>query len=145
MLLDLASDKSTQVNGLVPSGNKPLPEPMLTKTHVIIWLHWATMCLTTGDYSSSMLLYSPYKRRQIIVTHTHTHIYICIYVNIYTTAHHQGLDSIWRFHLTSIGNPNAAIRLSKDGRISTLRFLILVRWDLDIESGPCSFSFRDLV
>ena len=30
-------------NGLVPSGNKPLPEPALTKIFVAIWLHKATM------------------------------------------------------------------------------------------------------
>ena len=26
-------------NGLVPSGNKPLPEPMLTQIFVAIWHH----------------------------------------------------------------------------------------------------------
>ena len=34
MSLDLTAGKSTlvkEVNGLVPSGNKPLPEPMLTQ------------------------------------------------------------------------------------------------------------------
>ena len=30
-------------NGLVPSGNKPLPEPMVTQICVAIWRHWATM------------------------------------------------------------------------------------------------------
>ena len=30
-------------NGLVPSGNKPLPEPMLTQIYVAIWRHQATM------------------------------------------------------------------------------------------------------
>ena len=30
-------------NGLVPSGNKPLPEPMLTQIYVTIWHHQATM------------------------------------------------------------------------------------------------------
>ena len=30
-------------NGLVPSGNEPLSEPMLTKIYVIIWRHKATM------------------------------------------------------------------------------------------------------
>ena len=30
-------------NGLVPSGNKPLPEPMLTQISVTIWRHNATM------------------------------------------------------------------------------------------------------
>ena len=30
-------------NGLVPSGNKPLPEPMLTQISVAIWPHQATM------------------------------------------------------------------------------------------------------
>ena len=33
-------------NGLVPSGNKPLPEPMLTQIHAAIWLHKATMMAT---------------------------------------------------------------------------------------------------
>ena len=26
-------------NGLVPSGNKPLPEPMLTEIYIAIWHH----------------------------------------------------------------------------------------------------------
>ena len=30
-------------NGLVPWGNKPLPEPMLTQIYVAIWRHYATM------------------------------------------------------------------------------------------------------
>ena len=30
-------------NGLVPSGNKPLPEPMLTQIYVTIWHHSATI------------------------------------------------------------------------------------------------------
>ena len=30
-------------NDLVPSGNKPLPEPMLTQIHVAKWHHKATM------------------------------------------------------------------------------------------------------
>ena len=30
-------------NGLVPPGNKPLPEPMLTKINVAIWSHQASM------------------------------------------------------------------------------------------------------
>ena len=30
-------------NGMVPSGNKPLPELMLTKCYVAIWCHYTTM------------------------------------------------------------------------------------------------------
>ena len=30
-------------NGLVPSGNNPLPEPMLTQIYVAIWHQQATM------------------------------------------------------------------------------------------------------
>ena len=30
-------------NGLVPWGNKPLPEPMLTNLFDVIWCQWATM------------------------------------------------------------------------------------------------------
>ena len=32
-------------NGLVPSGNKSLPDPMLTQIYVIIWHHQATMSM----------------------------------------------------------------------------------------------------
>ena len=43
--LDFPDDQSTlvQVMALVPSGNKPLPEPMLTQIYVAIWCHSATM------------------------------------------------------------------------------------------------------
>ena len=34
---DITDDKSG--NGLVPSGNKPLPEPMLTQIYVAKWRH----------------------------------------------------------------------------------------------------------
>ena len=47
-----------------------------------------------------------------------------------------GLDSIWRWHLTSIGNPIVEIRRSYERLISTMGFPILVRWQLYIESGP---------
>ena len=30
-------------NGVVPSCNKPLPEPVLTKIYLAIWRHLATM------------------------------------------------------------------------------------------------------
>ena len=30
-------------NGLVPSGNKPLPEPMLTQIYVAKWSHFVSM------------------------------------------------------------------------------------------------------
>ena len=32
-------------NGLVPSGNKPLPEPMLTQSLVALWRHYAPMLM----------------------------------------------------------------------------------------------------
>ena len=32
-------------DGLVPSGNKPLPEPMLTQTYVAIWRHYGPSSL----------------------------------------------------------------------------------------------------
>ena len=51
----------------------------------------------------------------------------------------QGADSIKRCHLTSIGNPIVEIRRSYDRLISTMRFPILVRRHLYIESGPCCF------
>ena len=40
MAQDLIDDQPVgSSSGLVPSGNNPLPEPMLTKMHVTIWLH----------------------------------------------------------------------------------------------------------
>ena len=41
MLMDLTDGKSYigSGNGLVPSGNKPLPEPMLTQIFIAIWRH----------------------------------------------------------------------------------------------------------
>ena len=41
MSLDLTDDQVNigSGNGLVPSGNKPLPEPMLTQIAVAIWCH----------------------------------------------------------------------------------------------------------
>ena len=42
---DFTGDKSTigSGDGLVPSGNKPLPDPILTHINVAIWHHQATM------------------------------------------------------------------------------------------------------
>ena len=41
MLLGLTDDKVNigSGNGLVPSGNKPLPELMLTQFYVAMWCH----------------------------------------------------------------------------------------------------------
>ena len=47
----------------------------------------------------------------------------------------QGSDSIWRWHLTSIGNPIVEIRRSYDRLISTMRFPILVRVFI-LNQGP---------
>ena len=49
---------------------------------------------------------------------------------------HQGPDSILRWHLTSIGKPIVEIRRSYDRLIPTMGFPILIRWHLNIESGP---------
>ena len=35
-------------NGLVLSGSKPLPEPMLTTFHVAIWRHQASLCFNSS-------------------------------------------------------------------------------------------------
>ena len=46
MLQNLISNLEVNIglgNGLVPSGTKPLPEPMLTQIHVAIWYHLATV------------------------------------------------------------------------------------------------------
>ena len=40
MSLELTDDVNIGLgNGLVPSGNKPLPEPMFTQVYVAIWCH----------------------------------------------------------------------------------------------------------
>ena len=41
MLLNITDEKSTLV--MVSSGNKPLPEPVLTQSYVTMWHHLATM------------------------------------------------------------------------------------------------------
>ena len=40
---DFTDDDIGSVNGLVPSGNKPLPEPVLTKISDVICYHLATV------------------------------------------------------------------------------------------------------
>ena len=44
-------------NGLVPSGNKPLPEPMLTQISVAIWCHQAAMTMTLPKSVFTMALF----------------------------------------------------------------------------------------
>ena len=39
MSLDLTDVNIGSGNGLVPLGNKPFPEPMLTQIYVAIWHH----------------------------------------------------------------------------------------------------------
>ena len=50
--LNFADDKSTlvQVNGLLPTGYKPLSEPMLTKFCVTVWHHELTHCGLVTPY-----------------------------------------------------------------------------------------------
>ena len=47
-----------------------------------------------------------------------------------------GVGSIYKCHLTNVGNPIVEIRRSYDRLISTMGYPILVRWHLYIESGP---------
>ena len=56
----------------------------------------------------------------------------------------QCVGSIWRCHLTSIGNPIGEIRWSYDRLISTMGFPILIRWHLYIEFGPLWINPSDL-
>ena len=51
-----------------------------------------------------------------------------------------GPDLLWRWHLTSIGNPIVEIRRSSDRLISTMGFPIPIRCHHYIESGPWSLS-----
>ena len=54
----------------------------------------------------------------------------------FTVIPFLGTESISRCHLTSVGNPIVKIRRSYDRLISTMGFLLLVKWYLNIESGP---------
>ena len=54
---------------------------------------------------------------------------------------HQGVDPIWRCHLTSIENTIVEIRQLCDRLISTMVFPIQVKWHLYIESGPSPLKF----
>ena len=47
--LHLSSVNIGSDNGLVPSGNKPLPEPVLTQIYVAIWCHQAKMSWSPGN------------------------------------------------------------------------------------------------
>ena len=49
-------------NGLVPSDNKPLPEPMLRQIYVAIWRHQATM----GLNQNSRTVHTDYWKPQIM-------------------------------------------------------------------------------
>ena len=78
----------------------------------------------------------PLSEPMIVTLPTH----ICVtrpqWVKTEITGNAQGPDSIWIWHLTSIGNHIVEIRRSYDRLISTMGFPILVRWHLYIESGP---------
>ena len=65
-----------------------------------------------------------------------THILTVITLRYAYPRRHLGPDSIYRWHLTSIGNPIVEIRRSYDRLISTMGFPMLVRRHLYIESGP---------
>ena len=48
MTQDIATEKSTLVQGMVPAGNKPSSKPMLTQKYVamcIVGMSWATKIL----------------------------------------------------------------------------------------------------
>ena len=65
--------------------------------------------------------------------------------NTSLTEWHQGADSIKRYHLTSIGNPIVEIRRSYEHLISTMRFPILLRQHIYIESGPNAKSLTNWI
>ena len=61
VIFNIITDKPTLVsNGLEPSGNKPLSEPMLTQIYVTIWCHLATICWSHPCiYDQHKLLLAP--------------------------------------------------------------------------------------
>ena len=57
-------------NGLVPLGNKPLPEPMLTQIYIDICLHLAPPNEPTGSNKvSRVMLQGPIKRSYLIFSY----------------------------------------------------------------------------
>ena len=109
-------------NGLVPSGNKPLPEPTMTHfTDAYIY----NICGTRGGWVCVHDIFS-YGDKSPLISGP----------NWIIAKKHLGPDSIKRCHLTSIGNPVAEIRRSYDRLISTMGFPIQVRRHLYIGSGP---------
>ena len=60
MVMDFTDDKSNTVsgNGLVPSGNKPLPEPVLTQIYVATRPQW----VNKKDLSKSLILEKTWKK-----------------------------------------------------------------------------------
>ena len=70
-------------NGLVQSGNKPLPEPKLTPIYIDIWRHQATMInhmaaprtSTEGDievchWEMCVMIHQPVFKRQYLIVNT---------------------------------------------------------------------------
>ena len=82
--LDLIDNKSNigSGNGLVPSGNKPLTEPML-KFYITIWRNSATMCHQVmrmrgqTDQHVAMGYTQNMKKKKINYIHIQSHVKIC--------------------------------------------------------------------
>ena len=47
-------------NGLVPLGNKPSPEPMLTLVYAAVWCHYATM-IFFNDFSTKIQIHRKFQ------------------------------------------------------------------------------------
>ena len=95
-------------------------------------------------HNAQATILNPFNTLWLWLSATSTRLGICKYPIIFNNAVHcflaiccgLGLDSIKRWHLTSIENPIMEIRRSYDRLISTMGFPILVEWHLYFESGP---------
>ena len=63
-------------NGLLPSGNKPLPEPILTTSYDTIWRHYTTISLCYLTYKNLGQAWIIFKARRILKNFNHEHITI---------------------------------------------------------------------
>ena len=71
----------------------------------------------------------------MISWHWNNGFFISNLIQMKTKEDNLGANLIQRWYLTSIRNPIVAIRQSNDHVISTMEFLILVKYNLCIESG----------
>ena len=122
-------------NGLVPKGNMPLPEPMLTQIHVAICHHKATMSLCV--FISSVLPSSYLYKDSLYSERLSLHIYMKWLIQYKDASIENPIVQIRRFYNSFISTTGFPILVNEWLSLTAfLRQPTLVRWHLYVESGP---------